>query len=194
MGKKPCHRRARKYPVTYQEVKSQFGFLEAVDELGLTWGSRSKGQHALCGGWWRERHLNQSIPFPVQDTVICWHTEGTVRKVLRLELLEIKGARKLKVFPCVGGFVCATRGPQTSGTFPAGVAAVGSMAVLGCELRAPPNLYPGLPVCCSLTCWPFLLVLLPFLPLVELFECLCSLLKPGDKHFNVIQGAVQDLL
>lgn len=146
------------------------------------------------GGWWRERHLNQSIPFPVQDTVICWHTEGTVRKVLRLELLEIKGARKLKVFPCVGGFVCATRGPQTSGTFPAGVAAVGSMAVLGCELRAPPNLYPGLPVCCSLTCWPFLLVLLPFLPLVELFECLCSLLKPGDKHFNVIQGAVQDLL
>uniref|UniRef100_A0A493T1I7 Uncharacterized protein n=1 Tax=Anas platyrhynchos platyrhynchos TaxID=8840 RepID=A0A493T1I7_ANAPP len=28
-------------------VKSQFGFLEAVDELSLTWGSCSKSQHAL---------------------------------------------------------------------------------------------------------------------------------------------------
>lgn len=44
------------------------------------------------------------------------------------------------------------------------------------------------------TCWSFLLVLLPFLPLVELPVCLCSLLEPGNKHFNVIQGAVQDLL
>lgn len=33
--------------VSYQEVKSQFGFLEAVDELSLTWGSCSKSQHAL---------------------------------------------------------------------------------------------------------------------------------------------------
>lgn len=44
------------------------------------------------------------------------------------------------------------------------------------------------------TCWRFLLVLLPFLPLVQLFECLCRFLKPSDKHLNVIQGAVQDLL
>lgn len=33
--------------VSYQEVKSQFGFLEAVNELCLTWGSCSKSQHAL---------------------------------------------------------------------------------------------------------------------------------------------------
>lgn len=37
----------RTSPVSYQEVKSQFGFLEAVDELSLTWGSCSKSQHPL---------------------------------------------------------------------------------------------------------------------------------------------------
>lgn len=34
--------------MSYQEVKSQLGFLEAVDELGLTRGSCSEGQHSLC--------------------------------------------------------------------------------------------------------------------------------------------------
>ena len=46
-GEKPCLHRMKIPSVSYQEVKSQFGFLEAVDELGLTWGSCSKSQHAL---------------------------------------------------------------------------------------------------------------------------------------------------
>lgn len=48
-GEKALALHGMKIPsVSHQEVKSQFGFLEAVDELGLTWGSCSKSQHALC--------------------------------------------------------------------------------------------------------------------------------------------------
>lgn len=66
------------------------------------------------------------------------------------------------------------------------------------EVPSPPSAMPPCAPCLMqllhCTCWSFLLVLLPFLPLVELPVCLCSLLEPGNKHFDVIQGAVQDLL
>lgn len=49
---------------SYQEVKSQFGFLEAVDELGLARGSRSQRQHALCHEEVERKTRALEHPFP----------------------------------------------------------------------------------------------------------------------------------
>jgi len=57
--------------VSYQEVKSQFGLLEAVDELGLTWGPCSKSQHALCYEKVEKHTLIRASLF--RKVSSCWH-------------------------------------------------------------------------------------------------------------------------
>lgn len=158
--------------MSHQELQSLFGFLEAVDELGLARGLAQRVSVPSARRRGREGHLGESIPLggfhlpAVQKAQQKW--------VLRPGLLKMRGSGKGKLPLCTRGSVLCQRcpwraaPPELLGLDPWLCRGI-DPALLGRELRYPPCLHPCpsvLPVCsgcCTAPAGAFFWLCLSFL-------------------------------